>query len=297
MVKAIYIYSEPDTWFDYFKELNSIPKSKDTQNTIKKDTEFLESKNTFDTLDFKITQNEVIKSIKKIENNKSAGLDGIKNEMIKYGQNKLLPCITQLFNTILLSHQYPSCWASGYITPIHKTGNTQSPENYRGITITSNLGKLFNSILNERLESYLDKNNKKSDLQIGFEKKKRCSDHIFILNTIINKYFSKGEKVFACFVDFSKAFDTVAHDMLFYKLLREGIAGNWFHTIKCLYTNMKICVNCNGKFTPFVTSKIGVRQGDPLSSSLFKLFINDLTNVFYENESSRPIYTMLTLCR
>ena len=63
--------------------------------------------------------------------------------MLKAGATILMPCMNKLFNLILSSGNYPSSWAKGYITPLFKTGDNANPENYRGITITSNLGKTF----------------------------------------------------------------------------------------------------------------------------------------------------------
>ena len=97
------------------------------------------------------------------------------------------------------------------------------PNNYRGITVTSAIGKVFNSVLNTRLDQFLQKNKIIHDCQLGFTKKARTSDHMFILKTIIDKYCnSKDGRVFACFVDFQKAFDTVIHTGIKLKLI-----DNW----------------------------------------------------------------------
>ena len=74
------------------------------------------------------------------------------------------------------------------ITTIHKSGEIKDPNNYRGITVTSAVGKVFNSILNNRLDSFLRKNKIINDCQIGFTKKARTSDHMFILKCICDKY-------------------------------------------------------------------------------------------------------------
>ena len=86
---------------------------------------------------------------------KSSGLDCISNEMLKYGKSLLLPCILKIFNSVLQLGIYPTEWKMVYLNPIYKSGVRSDPSNYRGITIMSCLGKLFNSVLNTRLNEYM----------------------------------------------------------------------------------------------------------------------------------------------
>jgi len=96
--------------------------------------------------------------------------------------------------------------------------------------------KLFNNILNDRLQKYLDTNNIIDKAQIGFQPKSRTADHMFVLRTIVEKYQSKNAKVYACFVDFAKAFDSIIHSLRLYKLHLLDISGNFYHVIKNMYT-------------------------------------------------------------
>ena len=106
--------------------------------------------------------------------------------MLKSGQTQLIPCLVLLFNFCLANTCYPQSWAKGYISPIFKSGDPTDPNNYRGITITSNLGKLFNTILNNRLDKFLKQNNLIHTAQIGFTKHARTTDHCFILKTLVD---------------------------------------------------------------------------------------------------------------
>ena len=76
--------------------------------------------------------------------------------MIKYGIQPILPYILKLFNEILNNEIVPNRWGLGHIVPIFKSGAKSDPSNYRGITLSSCLGKLFNKILNESLVLLLD---------------------------------------------------------------------------------------------------------------------------------------------
>ena len=119
--------------------------------------------------------------------------------MLKYGNFVLQPCLVKVFNIILSSGIYPAEWVQGLIFPIYKTGDPLNPSNYRGIAITSCLSKLFNSILNARLEKYILKNELIRNEQIGFKAGCRTSDHIFKLKTIIDKYLNKSKKTLCLF--------------------------------------------------------------------------------------------------
>ncbi len=100
--------------------------------------------------------------------------------------------------------------------------------------MSSNLGKLFSSILNNRIVNFLNEHNVLSPSQIGFLPNYRTTDHIYTLHTLINKHVkqTKNGKIFACFIDFKKAFDSIWHDGLYYKLLQSGVGGKVYDIIK-----------------------------------------------------------------
>ena len=94
-------------------------------------------------LDFPISAKEVTEATKKLKKGKSSGSDSILNEMLKYGNFVLQPCLVKLFNIILSSGIYPTEWIQGLIFPIYQTGDPLNPSNYRGIAITRCLSKVF----------------------------------------------------------------------------------------------------------------------------------------------------------
>ncbi len=97
---------------------------------------------------------------------------------------------------------------------------------------------------------------------IGFLPNYRTSDHIYTLHTLIEKHVNQDKgKIYACFIDFKKAFDSIWHQGLFYKLIESGIGGKTYDLIKSMYTESKCGVKINTKRTRYLSQERGVRQG------------------------------------
>ena len=136
-------------------------------------------------MDRVINDEEIIKESKRLKNGKSIGNDEICNEMINcLVHTKFIDVIRMLLNAILTRTYFPSSWKVNYIIPAFKSDDSFDPNNYRGISVSSCLGKLFTLVINERLIKFLDIENTLSSFQIGFRRGYRTSDHVFVLNTI-----------------------------------------------------------------------------------------------------------------
>jgi hypothetical protein len=94
---------------------------------------------------------------------------------------------------------------------------------------------------------------------------------MFVLKTLIDKYFHKKEKLFACFVDFRKVFDTVAHTAIYLKLLDMNVGGLFYNLIKDMYKISAVCVKVGQNLTESFESSIGVRQGYVLTPIFSKI--------------------------
>ena len=108
---------------------------------------------------------------KKLKNNKSSAYDMIKNEMIKSALPFIKHTIVMVFNKLLKEGQFPASWTEGIIIPIYKQGGYTNPNNYRGITLNSCLGKLFCHFLNTRISNNLENRSFLIKEQAGFRKK------------------------------------------------------------------------------------------------------------------------------
>ena len=237
--------------------------------------------------DAPIKYSEIKNVISKLKKEKVPGPDTIINEIVKFSKNVSIKSIVKLFNLILNTGIYPSKWKYSYLILLHKSGVKTDPNNYRGISLISCLPKLFNAVLNERLIKLME--NTISNTQFGFRKNHRTSDSIFVLKSLINKYLHKNKnKIYACFVDLKKAFDSVWRKALLYKLYKAGAGKKIFNIIKGQYEETKSAFKHQEWHSEYFEITQGVKQGDSLSPTLFNLFINDLDAEF-SNENSCPL--------
>ena len=237
----------------------------------------------YDTSDLngKIDKDELSLARKVLKNGKSPGLDTVLNEMIDPLAELYPELLLKLFNSILSNTWISEDWLMSLITAIHKKGAKEDPDNYRGISLMSCMAKLFLTIINNRLTTFALEHKILSPGQLGFVSGNRTSDPHIILNNIVQKYcHRKKKKLFGCFVDFSKAFDSVPRDLLLDKLSKNGINGKVFEIIKTIYTEDKASVKFGDKFSPTFRTNRGVRQGCVLSPLLFNIFLSDIQNIF-----------------
>ena len=210
-------------------------------------------------IDYPITDKEFEAAINKLKASKSPGIDNV----LKGGGNKNRKgsherAFSTLFNRILDTGKYPALWSFGLIVPIHKKDDRSKVENYRGITLLSAQGKIFTSILNNRLHEYVVQKGILKAEQCGFRKMHGTVDSIFTLKTLIDKYVkSKPQKhrnlLFPCFVDFRKAFDCIPRQKLVDKLNKEGVHGRFLDVLIFMYSTDKSEVKIDDKLTQSFT--------------------------------------------
>ena len=195
-------------------------------------------------LNAKITVGEVLSTIKALKSGKASSFDMISNEILKCLNRDHVEFITNYYNVAFDYGIYP--WNENLISVIHKKGKISNPDNYRAISISSAIGKVFSTILLERLIKFRRESCPDPPHQLGFSKGAQTYDHILTMQTIASKYKKLNKPVYAVFVDFKKAFDSVCRQALFYKMAKNGITGKFYNVLRYMYSNSFAHVKLSG---------------------------------------------------
>ena len=242
-------------------------------------------------LDREISVAEVEEVLHKLKVNKAPGEDGIPPGVFKALDNTLIEMLAILFNNVMRSGEYPNCWSTGIICPLHKSGPRDDPNNYRGITLLNVMGKLFTAILCDRITQWATARQLLPETQFGFRKNRRTTDCLFIVNTLIERASCEKSTLFLCYVDFRKAFDSVDHYCLWKKLVQLGISQQTLTILQSMYSKaMSSLKLSNHEVTDQFRCEVGVRQGCNLSPLLFSLFISGLEAELAKNKMGTRLW-------
>lgn len=278
-------------FFNFFKTLNE----PDISCTATQDNNEPNNELDLTELNQQITQEEIMQAIKRLKNGKSSGIDNTLNEHIKHTAEMLLPLYHKLFNLIFDNGIIPDSWKIGIIHPVYKNkGDKKKPENYRPITLLSCLGKVFTSVINERLNSYIESNDLLNENQLGFRKDYSTADGILALYMIIEIMKNAKQTLYCTFVDLRRAFPSVNRLYLWQKLTLL-LNGKIFNIIKATYQNVTSAVKSNGEISSMFNCSSGLREGSHLAPILFALFINDLEEHLLSNGSKGIEIDMLKI--
>jgi hypothetical protein len=185
---------------------------------------------------------EITDAIKRLKRGKITRLDGMKAEFVIDGCDALLHILQTLFNK-LFSKGFCSSLAVGVIHALFKSGDVSSVDNYRGITIGPVIAKLFAMVLESRLSSWAKRKGIRAHGQAGFRQDYRTTDNLFVLQTLIDSRTRwPRKKLYICFVDFRKAFDTVPHEKLWRVLEGIGVGGHFLACLRSMYSQDQACV-------------------------------------------------------
>ena len=219
---------------------------------------------------------EVMKAVHEVRNG-GAVLGVLKPQLLKAAAEELVPVMTVLFNACAAVGKLPLLWSMSAITAVPKSGsNLTVCDGYRGIAVGTLPAKIYASILNNRLAGWSETNALRAEGQFGFRTGRGTCHAAFVVRTLIEQERARGSKLYVCFVDFKKAYDSVPRHLLWTKLERRGVTGWVLEAVKALYADVPMCVKTFEGLGGYFQSTLGVKQGCPLSPLLFGMYLDDL---------------------
>ncbi|KAL3677048.1 hypothetical protein R1sor_026996 [Riccia sorocarpa] len=215
---------------------------------------------------------EVEKVLGSLCTGKAADILGLTAELLKWGGAGLIRVITQKMNKAR-KEGFPVEWNDRRVVPVYKTGPREEPASYRTIMIAHIFAKVFGKLLEMRLTDWCEEQGVRAPVQAGFRRQFSTLDHLLTLRVIMEEAKRARQPLLILFVDFKKAFDSVARNLIQDQLITLNVPGDLINAIARLYQS--VIVKTQQQDTG-VDSTLGVIQGCPLSPTLFGPFIEKL---------------------
>lgn len=259
---------------EFQKTINKKAKCLITKSEIKN---LIEQTNT-EGISTNLTLKELISVIKKSNKGKAYGPDEISYKFFKNAPIEISETIVKLFNNYWLKGEYPKVLKKSLVNPILKPGKDPTEiKSYRFISRISCIGKLFESMITNRLNWWLETNNKLNEDLTGFRPNSSTIDALQIIDFQINKTFTEKKYALIACLDLEKAFDNVNHEAIIIKAAKLGIVGTPLKWIMDFLNNRTYQIVIGNKKTEEENIARGLPQGSPLSPLLFNIMTTDLT--------------------
>ena len=217
----------------------------------------------------------VEKAVKSLNRGKAADFFGVTAEHFVHGGKALIDATTETVNSLFRFGKVTEALKIGALTPVFKKkGSSTEASNYRGITFLPVITKIMESVLKNLIHTQIKE--RQNSLQRGFTKHSSPMNCSLIMEEVIRDRKDRGQPLYAAFLEVMSAFDVVPHDSLLRQLYHIGVEGKTWSLIHSLHEDAESVVKWQGNLSePFKVYQ-GVRQGEILSTDLFKVHGNGL---------------------
>ena len=240
--------------------------------------------------DIEFNKEKVMNMIDGLKEQSAPGPDGITNKILKELKEELAHPLAILFRKSMDEGKIPDDWRCSHVTPIYKNGPREEPGNYRPISLTSNVCKGMERMINVSLCNHLE-NGILTNSQYGFRRGRSCQTNLIDFLKTMTKWMDEGRCFDILYLDFSKAFDRVCHARLMVKLEAARVEGKLKSWLKDWLTGRQQRVVVEGEVSEWAEVVSSVLQGTVLGGTLFNLHINDI------NESIKSPIPFPPLCQ
>ena len=229
-----------------------------------------------DLTDIHINEKDIIDAINEVDENSSAGPEEVPAVFLKMTKEAIAKPLKILFRKSLDEGVIPDIFKLAHITPIYKGGAKTKPEQYRPVSLTSHIMKVFERVMKKKLLNHLKQNNLINEKQYGFVPGRSTQSQLLAHYKDIYEAMEEGVRVDTVFLDFAKAFDKVDHSILMSKVIKHKIKGKLGRWIMEFLNNRKFIVIANGTKSEPEDVLSGVPQGTVLAAILFIIMISDI---------------------